>query len=222
MINISKRLKTIAKIILNGDSKEIIDVGCDHALLDIYLIENNENLRIIASDINELPLENAKKNIEKYSFLNKIEVCLKNGIERLDESIDTIVISGMGYETIKEILYNGKDELKHVDRLILSSNGKYEDLRKEVIKLGYYINYEELVYDANKYYVVIEFLKGHKKYNKKELFFGPTLLKNKNNLFYEYYNKLKDTNESIICKLPSNHNKINKIRKEIELLNEEL
>ena len=111
MINISNRLKTIAEIVLSKQSQKIIDVGCDHALLDIYLLQNNPNLKLVASDNKEQPLENAKKNILKYSFLNKIEVCLKDGIENIDEFIDTIVISGMGEETIVDILEKDKKEL---------------------------------------------------------------------------------------------------------------
>ena len=196
MINISKRLKTIAKIILSKESNKIIDVGCDHALLDIYLLQNNDNLRIIASDNKRQPLENARKNIEKYSFLNNIELCLKNGLETLDKDVDTVVISGMGANNIIDILNNNKEELNHVNRLIISSNNKYELLRKEVIKLGYYINDEKLIFD-DKYYIIIEFIKGKKKYSKKELFFGPILLENKNNIFYDYYGEIRRKNEII-------------------------
>ena len=113
MIRLSKRLKTTAEIVLSKKSKKIIDVGCDHALLDIYLLQNNNDLKIVASDVKEKPLENAKKNISKYSFLNKIEVCLKDGINNIDKEIDTVVISGMGTETIIDILEKDKYLIMH-------------------------------------------------------------------------------------------------------------
>ena len=63
MIKLSTRLATIASLIpLNSN---IIDVGCDHALLDIYLYQNKMAKKIIASDINENALSNAKTNIKK-------------------------------------------------------------------------------------------------------------------------------------------------------------
>ena len=114
MINISKRLQTIAELVLDGNSRKIIDVGCDHALLDIYLLQNNENLKIIASDNKKAPLESARKNIERYSFLNKIELSLRDGIDSIDDDIDTIVIAGMGMDTIVEILENNKIKLKNI------------------------------------------------------------------------------------------------------------
>ena len=200
MIKLSKRLKTIADLILSKESNKIIDVGCDHALLDIYLLQNNENLKIVASDNKEKPLENAKKNINKYSFLNKIEVCLKDGIEKIDKEIDTVVISGMGTETIIDILEKDKQELNHVNRLIISSNNKYVELREEITKLGFIINDEKIIYEDKKYYQVIEFIKGEKKYTKRELFFGPVLLKNKDENFINYYNFIINKNEKILKK----------------------
>ena len=37
-MNLSKRLKAIADLV---DGKNVIDVGCDHGYLDIYLTKNN-------------------------------------------------------------------------------------------------------------------------------------------------------------------------------------
>ena len=50
MIKISKRLETISSLVPINSS--IIDIGCDHALLDIYLIEKKIAKKAIASDIN--------------------------------------------------------------------------------------------------------------------------------------------------------------------------
>ena len=218
MINISNRLKTIAEIVLSKESQKIIDVGCDHALLDIYLLQNNPNLKLVASDNKEQPLENAKKNISKYSFLNKIEVCLKDGIEDIDIDIDTVVISGMGEETIVDILEKDKKELSHVNRIIISSNNKYYDLRKKVTSLGFIITNEKIVYEDDKYYIIIEFTKGNKKYSNMELFMGPILLKNKDELFLKYYSLLKQEREYILDRITNNTSKKNKIIKEINYI----
>lgn len=222
MINISNRLKTVADIVLKQQTSGIIDVGCDHALLDIYLLQNNEDLRIIASDLREKPLKSAKKNIEKYSFLNKIELRLQDGLGVLDDFIDTAVISGMGEETIVDILNNGKEYLEHVDRLIISSNNKFERLRKDISEMGFIINDERIVYEEDKYYIIMEFIKGNKKYNKKELFFGPFLLNNKDELFYQYFNYLKEVDNNILKSIPKDNKKTEEIINEIKMLDEEI
>ena len=218
MISLSKRLKTVADLVLSKESKGIIDVGCDHALLDIYLIQNNEDLKVVASDNKKAPLENARKNIEKYSFLNKIKLKLEDGINNIDDEIDTIVISGMGKETIIDILKKGN--LNNIKRLIISSNNKFEDIRKDITSLGFIINDEKIVYEEDKYYVIIEFIKGNKKYTKKELYFGPILLKKKDKEFYNYYGYIKDKKISILKSIPSDNKNKKKIEKEIEILKE--
>ena len=218
MINLIKRLKTVADLVLSKESNKIIDVGCDHALLDIYLIQNNENLKVVASDNKKAPLENARKNIEKYSFLNKIELKLEDGINNIDDEIDTIVISGMGKETIIDILKNGN--LNNIKRLIISSNNKFEEIRKDITSLGFVINDEKIVYEEDKYYVIIEFIKGNKKYTKKELYFGPILLKKKDKEFYNYYGYIKDKKISILKSIPDDNKNKKKIEKELEFLKE--
>ena len=70
-MNINKRLKHIAAYVDSNDS--VIDVGCDHAFLCIFLAKKYTNIKLIASDINEGPLKQAKKNIDSYN-INNIEI----------------------------------------------------------------------------------------------------------------------------------------------------
>lgn len=51
MSKLSKRLEMVASFIDEND-KSVIDIGCDHGLLSIYLAEKFNNLKIIASDVN--------------------------------------------------------------------------------------------------------------------------------------------------------------------------
>ena len=73
-MKISDRLKEISTFI-NEDDK-VIDIGCDHALLDIYLCELHNDIKIIASDIHEGALNQAKSNIEKHHLEDRIETRL--------------------------------------------------------------------------------------------------------------------------------------------------
>ncbi len=47
-MKIDNRLKNVANFVLKDSN--VIDVGCDHALLCIYLASNYPNMRLIASD----------------------------------------------------------------------------------------------------------------------------------------------------------------------------
>ena len=63
MNKLSDRLKAIVKFVDKKDN--IVDVGCDHGYLSIYLIENKLVNKVIASDINQNALNSAINNIKK-------------------------------------------------------------------------------------------------------------------------------------------------------------
>ena len=185
MIKISKRLAAIASFV--PQNAKILDVGCDHGLLDIYLFQNNQAKKIIASDVKRSALKNAIDNIKKNNLTKKIETREGNGLEVIKENdlIDTVVLSGMGALTIIEILKKGKEKLKSINHIIVQSNTKLELLRKEIIKMNYYIEDEQIIKDSNKVYIIIKFTKGQRKYTKKEIYFGPILIKKNTTLFQE-------------------------------------
>ncbi len=185
MIKISKRLEAISSLVpINSN---IIDIGCDHALLDIYLYQKKICNKIIASDINANALNNAKENIKKNNLNDYIETRLGNGLDTLnqEDNINTIIISGMGGHTIIGILKNNLKKLDSINTIIIQSNTKLEFLRREVTKLNYQIEDEIMIEDNKKIYTIIKLIKGKKKYTKKELYFGPILLKKKDKLFIE-------------------------------------
>ena len=187
MIKLSKRLLAIANLI--DDNSKVADIGCDHGLVSIYLAMNKQNISIIASDINQNALDNAIKNINKYHLEDKIKVCLSNGLDNINDEIDTIIISGMGGHTIVDILTNNQEKLNTVNNIIIQSNNDIEYVRRKIVKLGYYISKEKLILDKNIYYTVILFTKGKKKYTNKEYYFGPILLKENSKIFIEKNNK---------------------------------
>ncbi len=214
MINLSDRLKEVADFV-SLDSKGIIDVGCDHALLSIYLKEKNSKLKVIASDLREGPLKKATKNIDKYNLTNDIFLVKADGLDSYQEGIDTVIISGMGTKTIEDILTKGKEKLKDIKYLIISSNNKYEELRRFVTSLGYLISKEKIVFESNKYYIIIKFSKGTEEYSKKEFLIGPYLINNKDELFYKYYENILSKHEKIFI-----HNKDKEIVDNIKILTE--
>lgn len=192
MIKISKRLEVIASFIENQD--QVIDIGCDHALLDIYLYQT-KNIKVIGTDINKRALEQAKRNLNKYKLSNQIELKLVAGLNfTYDKSINTIIISGLGFSKIKDILSENLTKLDFINKIIIQSNTKPFKTRQLITKLGYYIEKEKLVFDNKIIYLILLFKKGQKKYTKEDLFFGPLLRKERSSLF------LKDLEDNIMKK----------------------
>ncbi len=191
MSSLSKRLKTITEFLNKDDS--LVDVGCDHGLLSIYLIENNLVKKVIASDVNANALSSAINNISKANL--DIETVLSDGIRDVDlNGINTLVIAGMGASTIRHILSDG-DRLKNIDKIITQSNNDHEMLREFMNKIGYYLDNELYVLDKGKWYVTSSFVKSNKKNSKSIIKYG--LLNNK-----EYNQYMIDSKEAILDKIP--------------------
>lgn len=184
MIKLSPRLKQVADFV--DDGSNIVDIGCDHGLTDIYISQVKKNINIIASDINQNALNNAIKNIKKYNLESKITTKLSDGLNNIDtQNLNTIIISGMGAHTIIGILHSNLKKLKNIETLIIQSNNDIDFLRKKITELNYFIEDEELVKEKKFIYTIIKFKKGKKHYTKKQLHFGPILLQKKGKIFDE-------------------------------------
>ena len=199
-MKISDRLKELSTFVDEND--KLIDIGCDHALLDIYLCDEYKNLKVIASDIHEGALKSAEKNIDKFKMNNRIDLRLGDGLTIVNaDEIDTILIAGMGFNTIKRILSNDT-KMTNVKKIVIQSNTDVVKLRKFVIRLGFKITRELLVKDNDIIYTIIEFKPGSEKYSYEEIYFGPRILDNKDDIFYEYYSKKLLKYENLLLQIP--------------------
>lgn len=218
-INISNRLKTIGDFVNSND--KVIDVGCDHALLSIY-IYLNKTKNIIASDINSNPLKEAHKNLCKYNLNDKLELKISNGLECFEgNEFDTIVIAGMGGMTIIDILNSGIKKLYNTKKIIIQSNKDIPKIRKFIVKLGYIIDNEKLIKENNIIYTIIVFKKSNKKvkYGQIDYIIGPILKNSKDKIFIDFINSEIIKKENILKKLPQKYDReIKNLKKEIGLL----
>ena len=152
---LSKRLEAIASFVDKNDN--LIDVGCDHGYLGIYLKENNLVNNLLLTDINKNALNNAINNMQKLNL--NIATKLTNGLDNIDTTnFNTIVISGMGTNTIKQILIPSK--LKTIDKLIIQSNNHLAELRGYLKSLGFGLVDEITLKEKNIWYVICLFRKN--------------------------------------------------------------
>ncbi len=152
-LKISKRLCTAASFVRDG--AVIADVGTDHAYIPIYLTRIGKISRAIATDINEGPILRAKDNIASFSYQDKIETYIANGLDGIDKHTpDDILICGMGGELIAEILERCQYIKNERVNLILQPMTSILELRT-YLKNGFYIYDEEIVFEDGKYYQII-------------------------------------------------------------------
>ena len=201
-MKINDRLKKIGDLV--EANSFCLDVGCDHALLDIYLVKKDKNIKAIASDVAEGPVDAAKQNIKRERLENKIEVRLGDGLDTYSDEVNTIIISGMGGRNMIGIFKRHLEVLKKVDTIILSPNNYQIDVKKFLVSNGFYIENEEFVKDKKFIYQIIVFKKGKKHYTNKEYFFGPIYLVKKGKLFEEYYKRELMSRKILLQVLPKN------------------
>ena len=220
-MKINARLKKIGDLV--DANSFCLDIGCDHALLDIYLVNQKKNIKAIASDIAEGPVEQARQNIKREHLENEIEVRLGDGLSTYSKEVNTAIISGMGGRSIIGICKNNYKTFKKIDTYILSPNNYQEDVKRFMCKNGYYVENEEFVKDKKFIYQILIFKKGKRKYTKKDYFFGPVFLIKKGPLFREYYEREMKSREILLQLLPKNFRlKRFQIKNEIKMIKNEI
>lgn len=193
-MKLSKRLKTIADMVDNN--YRVIDVGCDHAFLDIYLTMHG--IECMAIDNKESVLKYSKKNIDEYGLSDKIKLLHNEGLENIKiNNNDLIILAGLGTNTILNIIKN-----KNIEQMIVQSNDDTYNLRSSLLKQGYKITEEKVVYEK-KYYTIIKFVRGKAKYNQTQLKYGPLLLKEKSKEFVNYLESRKKYLNNLLSSIPN-------------------
>lgn len=202
------RIKKISSYI--EDNGKVIDVGCDQALLSKLLAKRH--IYSIASDVVDSIIERASENLtleeKKY-----IDFRVGSGVTLNENETDyTLVTAGMGTYTILDIVKNSKVRF---NKIITISNNHHETLRREMMKIGYFIKLEEIVKEKGKLYNMIIFDTIEREFTNVELIVGYNhqnieLLKERNNLLINKYKEiLLKTNNDIISeklKILANYN----------------
>ncbi len=164
MISLDNRLKTAAAMV--RENVIVCDVGTDHALLACHLARNGAK-EVIASDINDGPLEAARRTVEQESCDN-VRVVKSDGLKEIDYA-DDVIICGMGGELIADII-TGCHFLSEDTRFILQPMTKPEILRRRLYADGFEILEERTAYDGKRAYVIILAAHTGKKCDIDELF----------------------------------------------------
>lgn len=150
-IHLSSRLRCIADFVRQDE--RVIDVGTDHAYIPIWLLQTHISESVTATDIRKGPLANAAKDAERYGVADRLHLVLCDGLSGCEPDIaDTIIIAGMGGETILSILKAAPWALHK--RLILQPQTKQHLLRSWLGEHGLTISDATLVYDSGRIYQV--------------------------------------------------------------------
>ena len=177
-LHISSRLLACAGFVAPGD--RVADIGCDHGYLSIHLLTNGIASNIIASDINEGPLQSAVRNAEKYGVRDKIRFFLSDGVRNIPRDFDTLVCAGMGGDTMIHILESAPWLKSAQYRLVLQCQSKTPMLRRWLSEQGWRITEESVLRDGRFLYTIMEVYwePEYPRLSVGEWYFPPALLEN--------------------------------------------
>ncbi len=150
----SIRLEKIASLVKDG--RGIADVGTDHGYIPIMLRRRGYSGRIVATDINEGPLNKARAGLEESGFSDSVELILCDGLDGCEpDSVDTVIVAGMGGDTITGIIDRAEWTYKPGIKLILQPVTKAEILRYWLVNNAYRITDEFLIKENGTIYQII-------------------------------------------------------------------
>ena len=145
------RLAAIAQWVPPG--ARLTDVGTDHGYLPLCLLAEGRAASAIATDIGRGPLDHARRSAAAWGIPLDCRLCDGLGGVRPEET-DTIVIAGMGGETIIHILEQAP-WARGGPALLLQPMSKEELLRAWLPENGVRILRERLVEDRGILYPIL-------------------------------------------------------------------
>ena len=193
---VSSRIKTIGDFIKPGEV--VVDVGADHGLLELYLLAKSPEIQITAVENKVGPYKILETSL---IGLKNVNLSLSDGITVVNENTTTVVIAGMGGLNIKNILDAYPEKVKNLKKIVIDAHRDIQIARKTIVDYGFRINHEKIVYEQEKFYIVIEFLKANepKKYSDEVLEFGYQIYNDE--LWPKYRDYLIETNNQTIEKI---------------------
>lgn len=198
---LSKRLFSIFQMVEKGSV--VADIGCDHGLLAIALVQEQICAKVYACDLRSGPLSRATQAVKAAGLEASITTLQRNGMDDLPDDVDTIVIAGMGFDTIKMILEAHADKLANYKRFIIQSNKHVEDLRRWISEHHYTILMEDIVEEEHFYQIVAFHCIPSSYLSEDEILFGVHL--EQHPLFLPFWKHQRSKQEQILARMPKEH-----------------
>ncbi len=153
-LTLTPRLQAVADRVRPG--AVLADVGTDHGYLPVRLLLDGTIPFAVASDLRKGPLARARETAGRFGVEERISFRLCDGLSgiRANEA-DTIVIAGMGGDTIAAIL-EATRWVREGKRLLLQPMTHGEALRGWLWENGFQIERELLAREGKRFYCAIE------------------------------------------------------------------
>lgn len=227
-LELSKRLATVGDYV--PKEARLADIGSDHAYLPVALMLKGQIAYAVAGEVVIGPFQSAEKQVAKNGLQDKIVVRLADGLDAVqtEDNIDTVTICGMGGGLIRDILESGKqnERIALKETLILQPNVGESLVRRWLMENNYEIAAETILEEKNKTYEIIVGKPAATavSYSEVELYFGPFLMKEKNDVFLQKWQRELKQKHRVLEQLKGAQNtqteKMQSIQQEITWIEE--
>lgn len=152
-MKLTPRLKAVAALVPVGD--RVADIGSDHAYIPVELIRSGQASTVIASDVHQGPVENAKKVVTLAELEDRIQVRLGSGFDVYGAGeIDTAILAGMGGFLIRDLISDAMHLVKTLNRLVLQPMVAMRELRVWLLENGFELCEEQIAQEGEKFYEI--------------------------------------------------------------------
>lgn len=201
------RIEQIASMV--DECNTVADIGTDHGYVPEIILKKNICKKVIATDLNKGPLENAKQYLALIGLNSKVDFRQGSGLEVLKPGeADIVIIAGMGGMLINKILHDAPSITEKVNKFILQPMTAVNKVRKYLFENGFKIESESIVKEYYHYYHILKVVHGIEQIDD-DIYFEISryLLKKKDKLVAEYLNRQIDINRKILNKIDSSKKK---------------
>lgn len=148
------RLLAVARMVPSGS--RCADIGCDHALLSIYLITEGLCTGVLASDVAAGPMASARRNVSRAGLEDRITLIQADGLDAVPEyKPDCVIIAGMGGELIAQLIERSEYIRSPEVRLIVQPMSRAAELFSYMAASGFAVEDEQIVRDAGRLYRIV-------------------------------------------------------------------
>jgi len=152
---LSKRLQMLAN--MAAPCRRVVDVGCDHGFLSVYLVQSGICSGALAMDVRRGPLANAEKHIAELGLGDYIETRLSDGLAEYSAGeADLLICAGMGGRLMERILTDGMEKARGLKALVLQPQSELGEFRAFLRREGFTVVGEDAVCEDGKYYFAMK------------------------------------------------------------------
>ncbi|MGI6550045.1 MAG: tRNA (adenine(22)-N(1))-methyltransferase [Syntrophomonadales bacterium] len=210
-------MASVADLVVTGEP--MADIGSDHALLSCYLVGKGYCPWAVCGELGDGPYQRTLAAIRMNNLNNLIEVRQGNGLEVLAPGeVTTVVLAGMGGNTIIDILRRSSAKTQSFDRLVLQPMNALVKLRHLASLNGWRIEEETVVRDGDYYINLVLTPRAGPPYrlSETEMRWGPLLMHNTAMpVVREYYSYHLDKYNRIVKGIPVQSSERSQLQKKI-------